>query len=41
MPPEVEYALTELGHGLRIPITALREWVEANINDIERARRSR
>ncbi|PKW00075.1 HxlR family transcriptional regulator [Amycolatopsis echigonensis] len=41
VPPQVEYALTPLGHSLRTPIAALREWVEAHINDIERARRAR
>ncbi|MEU3014523.1 winged helix-turn-helix transcriptional regulator [Nocardia asteroides] len=38
VPPRVDYALTDLGHSLREPITALREWVEVNINRIERAR---
>ncbi|SFW91685.1 DNA-binding transcriptional regulator, HxlR family [Amycolatopsis australiensis] len=41
VPPQVEYTLTPLGHSLRSPIAALREWVEAHINDIERARQSR
>ena len=41
VPPQVEYTLTPLGHSLRTPITALREWVEAHINDIERARQAR
>lgn len=41
VPPQVEYTLTPLGHSLRTPIAALREWVEAHINDIERARRAR
>lgn len=40
VPPRVEYTLTELGHSLRTPIAALREWIEANINEIERARRT-
>lgn len=40
VPPRVEYALTELGHGLRVPIAALREWIETNINEIEAARRA-
>ena len=39
VPPRVEYTLTELGHSLRIPIAALREWIETNINRIEQARR--
>lgn len=38
VPPRVDYALTDLGHSLREPITALREWVEVNINRVERAR---
>ncbi|MGW5439092.1 winged helix-turn-helix transcriptional regulator [Nocardia asteroides] len=41
VPPRVDYALTDLGHSLREPITALREWVEVNINHIERARAAR
>ncbi|MGW4121738.1 winged helix-turn-helix transcriptional regulator [Nocardia sp. NPDC004711] len=40
IPPKVEYTLTPLGYSLRGPITALREWIEANINDIEAARAS-
>ncbi|MEV6273779.1 helix-turn-helix domain-containing protein [Nocardia sp. NPDC051832] len=39
VPPRVEYTLTELGHSLRTPIAALREWIETNINRIEAARR--
>ncbi|MEV0433671.1 MULTISPECIES: helix-turn-helix domain-containing protein [Nocardia] len=39
VPPRVEYALTDLGRSLREPITALREWIETNINRIEDARR--
>ncbi|MEU6582409.1 helix-turn-helix domain-containing protein [Nocardia sp. NPDC046763] len=38
VPPKVEYTLTPMGYSLRAPITALREWIEANINDIEAAR---
>lgn len=38
VPPRVEYTLTDLGHSLREPIAALREWVETNINRIEKAR---
>ncbi|WP_406066100.1 helix-turn-helix transcriptional regulator [Streptomyces sp. NBC_01077] len=38
VPPRVEYDLTELGHSLAEPITALRQWTEAHINEIERAR---
>ncbi|MFD6159494.1 winged helix-turn-helix transcriptional regulator [Nocardia sp. NPDC060256] len=40
VPPRVEYTLTELGHSLRTPIAALRDWIETNINLIEQARRS-
>ncbi|WP_039795770.1 winged helix-turn-helix transcriptional regulator [Nocardia araoensis] len=40
IPPRVDYTLTELGHSLRTPIAALREWIEANINRIEAARRA-
>ncbi|MFD6388769.1 winged helix-turn-helix transcriptional regulator [Nocardia sp. NPDC060259] len=39
VPPRVEYTLTDLGHSLCEPIAALREWVETNINRIEKARR--
>jgi DNA-binding HxlR family transcriptional regulator len=39
IPPRVDYDLTELGRSLAGPITALRQWAEANINEIERARR--
>ena len=38
IPPRVDYDLTELGRSLSEPITALREWTETHINDIERAR---
>ncbi|WP_327583531.1 helix-turn-helix transcriptional regulator [Nonomuraea sp. NBC_00507] len=39
IPPRVEYDLTELGLSLAEPITALRQWTEDHINDIEKARR--
>ncbi|WP_431970017.1 winged helix-turn-helix transcriptional regulator [Nocardia sp. bgisy134] len=39
IPPRVEYELTDLGRSLAEPVTALRQWAERNINDIERARR--
>ncbi|KQV21282.1 MULTISPECIES: helix-turn-helix domain-containing protein [unclassified Kitasatospora] len=39
IPPRVDYDLTELGRSLAGPVTALRQWAEANINEIERARR--
>jgi DNA-binding HxlR family transcriptional regulator len=38
VPPRVDYELTQLGHSLREPIAAIREWTEENINHIERAR---
>lgn len=38
IPPRVEYDLTELGRSLAGPITALRQWTETHINEIERAR---
>ncbi|MGW5376943.1 winged helix-turn-helix transcriptional regulator [Nocardia sp. NPDC003999] len=40
IPPRVDYTLTGLGHSLRTPIAALREWIETNINHIEAARRA-
>ncbi|MFX0580452.1 winged helix-turn-helix transcriptional regulator [Nocardia nepalensis] len=39
VPPRVDYNLTDLGHSLRTPIAALRDWIEVNINRIEEARR--
>lgn len=39
VPPRVEYSLTDLGHSLRTPIAALRDWIETNINLIGQARR--
>ncbi|WP_062982943.1 winged helix-turn-helix transcriptional regulator [Nocardia anaemiae] len=39
VPPRVDYDLTDLGHSLRTPITALRDWIEVNIIRIEAARR--
>jgi len=38
IPPRVEYHLTDLGHSLRVPIAAIRDWTETNINEIEQAR---
>ena len=37
-PPQVEYALTELGHDLLCPVQALAEWVLANSGRMEAAR---
>lgn len=38
-PPQVEYALTELGAGLLEPVQALAAWTSANAERIEAARR--
>lgn len=37
-PPHVEYALTDLGRSLLMPLCAVREWAERHVPDIERAR---
>jgi DNA-binding HxlR family transcriptional regulator len=37
-PPQVEYALTSLGHDLLCPVRALAEWVVANSVRIDAAR---
>ena len=39
-PPQVEYALTDLGRGLLEPVRALAEWTLANAERIEAARRA-
>jgi len=39
-PPQVEYALTELGRSLLVPVTALVDWTRTNSERIESARRS-
>lgn len=39
-PPQVEYALTELGRGLLEPVQALAAWTLANAEKIETARRA-
>ena len=39
-PPQVEYALTDLGYGLLKPVQALAEWTVANAERIESARRA-
>ena len=39
VPPRVDYELTPLGHSLREPTEALGNWVFANIEGIEKARR--
>jgi DNA-binding HxlR family transcriptional regulator len=38
MPPQVEYALTDLGRDLRQPVQALAEWVIENSSRMEAAR---
>lgn len=38
VPPQVEYALTELGHELLAPVSALAEWTSANAPRIVAAR---
>ncbi|MDZ5078776.1 helix-turn-helix domain-containing protein [Nesterenkonia sp. HG001] len=38
MPPRVEYDLTPLGRSLREPLTALGQWAEAHIEEVEAAR---
>ena len=39
-PPQVEYALTDLGRGLLAPVQALAEWTLANADRIEAARQA-
>ncbi|OSM42300.1 winged helix-turn-helix transcriptional regulator [Nesterenkonia sp. PF2B19] len=38
MPPRVEYDLTPLGRSLRGPLTALGQWAEAHIEEVEASR---
>lgn len=38
-PPHVEYALTELGRSLLVPLRSVREWAERHVPEIERAHR--
>ncbi|MEU2778351.1 helix-turn-helix domain-containing protein [Streptomyces sp. NPDC007162] len=38
VPPRVDYELTELGHTLLAPITALHEWAVAHRGEIHEAR---
>ncbi len=37
IPPRVDYALTELGHSLLKPVTALSDWALANVETIHAA----
>jgi DNA-binding HxlR family transcriptional regulator len=39
VPPKVEYALTELGRDLRIPIDALGDWALRNAEAVEESQR--
>ncbi|EHK56470.1 winged helix-turn-helix transcriptional regulator [Allomesorhizobium alhagi] len=38
MPPEVEYALTELGHSIAVPVAALGIWAVRNRDALKAAR---
>ncbi|MET0239317.1 MAG: helix-turn-helix domain-containing protein [Sphingobium sp.] len=38
IPPRVDYALTPLGHSLRVPVIGLGKWVAENVAQIEQAR---
>lgn len=38
IPPRVDYELTELGHELLIPVSALSEWARANTTRVKAAR---
>jgi DNA-binding HxlR family transcriptional regulator len=38
IPPRVDYELTPLGHSLRVPVTALGQWVSDNLAEIEGSR---
>ena len=40
VPPQVEYALTELGRSLSVPLTHLAEWVVDHLGQIEAHRAS-
>jgi DNA-binding HxlR family transcriptional regulator len=37
IPPRVDYELTELGHSLQGPVTALTDWAVANMPEIHEA----
>lgn len=39
VPPRVDYALTDLGRELLVPVAALGEWAMANMDRIDAARR--
>lgn len=40
VPPQVEYALTDLGRSLSAPVGAMGHWARANLEDINRQRAS-
>jgi len=35
VPPQVEYALTDLGHALSVPLRALGDWARDHVDEIE------
>ncbi|TXR51138.1 winged helix-turn-helix transcriptional regulator [Phyllobacterium endophyticum] len=39
-PPEVTYALTDIGHSIAVPVGALGEWAVANRNHLRSARKA-
>jgi DNA-binding HxlR family transcriptional regulator len=41
VPPRVDYALTSLGGTLTEPLSALYQWTEAHLKEIQRARRDK
>jgi DNA-binding HxlR family transcriptional regulator len=38
IPPRVDYALTDLGRSLCVPLNDLGQWVRSNLDDIDKAR---
>jgi DNA-binding HxlR family transcriptional regulator len=39
MPPQVDYALTEMGQSLAVPVAALGEWAVANRHAVRERQR--
>ena len=39
VPPRVDYALTDLGCSVAVPIAALREWAQTHVAEVEENRR--
>lgn len=37
IPPRVDYELTDLGHSLKVPVTALSQWALDNVDEIHAA----